>query len=273
MGLPNYLPDFDDDAPTRAVLFPAHVQGRALDVPASEPDSCHDNYPLLSEGPVPAAVPIAPPPSSSGRHSVIRVRVPVDPDDHETRASMRALSDHHVALAKGIAWAYAQLEQMPRDPATRAASATLAARLADLGDVRDAISDLFAVLGRRITERDAVSSGVYPVSNGSADVASLYKARAPLTMHLEVIYSFLFGALEALSDLAEQLTQLEADWVAYRERIADAAAWMTGPTAQTARNTLWTMADEEARTEITAAFDELTFALHMLGENLQHRFG
>src|SRR6185369_7584337 len=108
MGLPNYLPDFDDDAPTRAVLFPAHVQGRALDVPASEPDSCHDNYPLLSEGPVPAAVSIAPPPSSSGRHSVIRVRVPVDPDDHETRASMRALSDHHVALAKGIAWAYAQ---------------------------------------------------------------------------------------------------------------------------------------------------------------------
>jgi hypothetical protein len=179
-------------------------------------------------------------------------------------------------FAKGIAWAYAQLEHMPCDPATRAAATTLAARLADLGDVRDAVSELFAVLGRRLTERDKPepsSSGVYPVSNGRSDIAFLLKARAPLTLHLEVTYSFLFGALEALSDLAEELSHLEADWSVYRERIADAAAWMTGPTAAAVRNMLWAMADEDARTEITAAFDELTFALYMLGENLQHRFG
>lgn len=225
MGAPSssFLPDWDDDEPTLA------PPGWAA------PDE---------SGPRPSVRPPA--------ASIVRLRVPVA--DEETRDLLRDLGERQVALTGGLAWTYARLSVLPRDPSTRAAGLTLSARLADLGDVRDALNELYCAIARRPED-------------------GLLTAGSALALYLDGVYRWLLGALEALAVVGNELLDLQADWSSFRARLDDATSFYPAALAPAVRSALWAVRTEDARLDLTAAFDELTFALRMFEANLDHRFG
>lgn len=184
--------------------------------------------------------------------SVVRLRVPVA--DDATRALLRDFGARQVALTDGLAWTYARLSLLPRDPSTRAAGLTLSARIADIGDVRDALNELYRAIARK-------------------GATNLIAPGAPLSLYLDGVYHWVQGALEALATLGAELLDLQADWASYRMMLDVAKSYYASPLAPAVRTTLWAMTDEDARTDLTAAFDELSFALRLLETNLDQRFG
>lgn len=219
----SFLPDWDDDEPTLA------PPGSA------SPDE---------SGPRPSICPPA--------ASIVRLRVPVC--DEQTRELLRDLGERQVALTGGLAWTYARLSTLPRDPSTRAAGITLGARLADLGDVRDALNELYCALARRPED-------------------GLLAAGSALALYLDGVYCWLLRTLEALAVVGNELLELQAEWGSYRARLDEAKSFYPAALAPAVRSALWAVETEASRLDLTAAFDELSFALRMFEANLDHRFG
>lgn len=252
----SYLPDWDDDEPT---LFPAVARFGALDFGAPDsaavfaarndgtPDESGVQPSVRAPASTSSVASIRPPAAS-----IVRLRVPVS--DPETRALLKDLGERQVALASGLAWAYARISALPRDPSTRAAGVTLSARIADLGDVRDALNELYCSLARH------------------ASLIGLV-AGSPLALYLDGIYRWVLGSLDAMAVLADELLRLEADWATFRARLSEAQSFYPEPLGPAVRALLWSLGDEDARTDVTGALDELTFALRMLERNLEQRFG
>lgn len=275
MGAPSYLPDYEDAA---ASLFPAHgsLEAPAVSGPSSAPapsglafatDDSTPNHSTPNHS--------TPDHSHSGRAtvrppaaSIVRLRVPTS--DGATRQMLQALGQRQVAFASSLAWTHARVAGLPRDPSTRAAAVSLLARLADLGDVRDALNELYCAVARRagivLTSGDAQEG----LEEGEE---RLLTPGSPLAMYLEGVYAWLLGSADALSIVGDELLRMESDWWILRLRLGEAKANYPEALAPAVRSALWALPDEAARTDLTWAFDELSFALRVLEANLTLRFG
>lgn len=260
MGAPSYLPDYEDDV---ATLFPAHgsLEAPVVSAPSSVAARGMASVAFGTEASTPdesgVRATIRPPAAS-----IVRLRVPAS--DGATRQLLQALGQRQVAFASSLAWTHARVAALPRDPSTRAAAVTLLARLADLGDVRDALNELYCAVARR--------AGIV-LSDGKAEDERLLAVGSPLAMYLEGVYAWLLGSAEALAIVGDELLRMESDWWLLRLRLDDAKANYPEALAPAVRSALWALPDEAARTDLTWAFDELSFSLRMLEANLAQRFG
>ena len=176
----------------------------------------------------------------SGARVSIIVPPPAPISAEDALAELAASRD---ALSGRLAWATADLDRMPHDPSSRAALVTVAARLSDIADVRDALSEVLA--------------------------AHLAAGAPRLWATLRYLEGSLRWALEATDELVTlsyELVEMRADWPGFRTRLALAKAeWPTELEAAV-------HAELESE-ELALPFAELSFALGVLASNLELRFG
>ncbi len=229
--LPSY--DDDDDVPTANGL----PSGRAASPVASAPAGPDD--------------------SAARPKSVSVVRLKVSVPDEATAACLASLAEHQLRLTESLRWGRAVLAELPRDVSTRAAGATVGARLADATAVRDALNEL----NRAIYEHlEAIGF-------------EIVSPQSPLVAMLQAVHGWLWTVLYELVALIDELHRLEADWTAFRERLNRAKAWLPRARVDEVRDFIALCDDLPARMELNGAFDELVFALCLLEGNLEHRFG
>ena len=207
-----------------------------LEEPGAVPDSSSSSRRPVSE---PSA-------DDSGERSslVDSAIVPRRPPERNVDLALRELARTQAALTGHLAWAQAELSELPYDVSARAAAGTVASRLSDLIDVREAI-DLVLL-----------------------ELFNAHAAPSLVCLYVSGVQRWIMESADALSRLALALTGLEADWERFRSDLQDAKAeW---PTELEADAELDTMSIEGGAQE---AFAELVFALHVLDANLAQRFG
>lgn len=158
------------------------------------------------------------------------------------------LAEGQRALAEGIRSAAAHLERRTHDPSVHAALQTVAARIADVGDVSESLDDVIASLWM-----------------GSAPL----KPSSTVVIYLEGVQRWALAVAEELGALASALMEMHADWSTFRFRLGLAKAeWPTE--LVTELECALTKLDDA---DLTEGVQDLSFALHVLDANLAQRFG
>lgn len=162
--------------------------------------------------------------------------------------AIRVLSERQCAVSERIANAVSGLPRSSYDPSVNAALKTVAARLSDVADVRDALDDVLATMW---------------LAHAQPYV------RSALVTYLEGVQRWVLAVVEELMSLANDLIKMSVDWSKVRFRLALAQAeWPTELVSE--------MRDDLLRleqSELTDTVDDLVFVLHVLDANLAQRFG
>jgi hypothetical protein len=170
---------------------------------------------------------------------------PIEVEPRDEAEALRLLVASQTALTEHLASAQAELSELPYDPSSRAAANTIAARVSDLLDAREALDAFMA----EVWDRESIAM--------------------ELARYLGGIQRWIVATAGALSDLAHDLVGAHADWSRFRFDLALAKAEWPTELHDIAFERIQTM--ESAAAE--DAFAEVSFALHVLSVNLDQRFG
>jgi hypothetical protein len=140
---------------------------------------------------------------------------------------------------------------MPHDPSTLAAADSLRCRVAELGDLRDALEAVCGVAAE-------------PAA------ASFFSNDGAAGGYVRGVYLFASAAAAALDAIARELRAGSPDWTRGRERIDQATSFYFDGLASEVRLEMTQLGvHEDARAKI----EELFFAAAMFAHGLEKRFG
>jgi hypothetical protein len=172
----------------------------------------------------------------------------------ERRAS-RPLADaiEEAQLDLGLAVACIEdcVSGMPHDPSTLAAADSLRCRVAELGDLRDALEAICDIAA-------------------DARLLSFFANDSAMGGYVRGVYLFASAAAAALDTIARELRGGSPDWTIARERIDQATSFYFDGLASEVRLEMGRLGvGDDARAKV----EELFFAAAMFAHGLEKRFG
>jgi hypothetical protein len=234
-------------------------------------DALPETVPPPARTPASGTVAAAGRPSRSANDSHVRLRTPTaafpratDIDFLDAQELLDELCEDQLTMSMNLAGLEESVRQAPRDVSARAALATLDARIADLGALRDALA-----MVQQTTIDPRLQRLVVPDS--------------PLAEYLRGLYAWAHAVVRALDHLLVSMQTLQPDWALLRWRIEEAKNFHFDELHEAIRADLQALAIvahggafgvmipqiDELRTAVEALFATAT----RLEENLDQRFG
>jgi hypothetical protein len=162
-----------------------------------------------------------------------------------------AMEEAQLDLGLAVACIEDCVSGMPHDPSTLAAADSLRCRVAELGDLRDALEAICAVAG-------------------DPSAASLFSNDGAVGGYVRGVYLFASAAASALDTIARGLRAGSPDWTDARERIEQATSFYFDGLASEVRAEL---ERHGASLDAHAKVEELFYAAAMFAHGLEKRFG
>ena len=243
-----------------------------MNPPPSIPKNRHSFRPLLfapPQGsdalsttlPPPARMPSAPPaPRRSANDSHVRLRAQsaslpraTDIDYLDAEDVLDELCEDQLMLSVNLTCLEDLVAAAPSDASARAALRTLAARLADLGALRDALANVqLSIVDPRLQRISVPDS--------------------PLADYLRGVYAWAHAVVQALEHLAGSL-RAQPDWALLRWRIEEANNFHFDELFEPIRRHIQRLADVPGAAQLAGTLESLFEASSILERHLDERFG
>lgn len=234
-------------APTSPVAATTSTSAASAAKPPAKRDRQNDSHVRLRAMPPHAKLPLA-----------------AEIEFLDSQELLDELCEDQMTLSMNLACLERAVEEAPRDMSARAATRTLAMRIADLNALRDALA---------------------AVQQASVDtrVQRLYSADSPLADYVRGLYSWAHSVVRALDTLAAALKTLSPDWAMLRWRIDEAKNFHFDELQDAIRKDLVALAivanagslgqNPPDVDELHYAVEKLFSTANALEEHLDERFG
>jgi hypothetical protein len=167
----------------------------------------------------------------------------------DAQAVLDEFVEEQLAFTMSLACLERAMESTPDDAATRTARRTLAGRVGDLLELRDALGELQHV-------------SVEP------RVQRLFVEDAPLSDYVRGLYAWVHAVVRALGHLAQGLSTRAVDWALYRWRIEEGKNFHFDELWEPIRADARSLGDEALDDALAGIF----VAASILEQRLDHRF-